>query len=713
MATSKLIQNIKESELTSYCKYKLYDDKANFTKQLIEKKDNYIGLVLLGRKREGSYGAHLAYKKAISCKPKEPLAWLYLATYYQNYYHSVEKVLKTYKIILKLDLNNRTALHVLGKVAIIGFYFNNVKSIQILLDYLGKEPSVKMYVVGKLQLFNVLKENILGNIDDSLIANYLEQEKVEGPLYDSFCIALAYMTLRKYSDLNKALEEITQWPFFSPNAVFRNWLCKYLCEYFIICYTFEFDMLEYKKVLTQGIENLRYPNLLNNIILHEHGNRVDEYNDYESLLNRNDIEGIEAVIVVSCFYVDRKWIYVENLTKNFLLTTKDEYLTNKLRTFLFLSYAEQKKWKLAIKVGTEIPLQSLDPYYKSVLAKCYIEKRKNADHVMQYLVGSKYYQQLQALILIKQDRYEELIKLLDKDTEDPIECLYIAIAYREMFKWDLSRTYFIKAIVLDNSCADTFYHFALYYEDCLSYHHKFAKNCLERAYALNTADMQVIHALHTFYIKYNYRNKIMDLLMGASQYLVREPWIYYAIGLQLHLHHESERSIEYLLKALKYGYKRRHVLKALAGAYYNIKDFEKALKYYIELIDLDPKYEFSYLTYIGLIRAELKQFEEAIITFEKVLEISPDYFNAIIGLAKTWLKLARIQANSKLYHMARYSAEKSIHYSSTAISNGNSYSEPFEEILNEALIFVAELADKYHFVHYHTYVGPGHWVFYM
>ncbi|CAH2103408.1 unnamed protein product [Euphydryas editha] len=691
MAASKLLLQQARQLINNDNNYKGAQVCCN--KVLLKEKDNYLALVVLGKILGNSVEACLVFKKAIACEPKKSLAWLGLARYYEQYRYSVQELLTIYNELLKLDIDNKKALDVINKVAKIGYRFNNVKSIHILLNYLGNVPSVKIYIVGKYQLLKLLRANILRNTDDASIENYLSQEKLNGPLYDLICISLAKIVLRK-NNIAKAFEEITKWPFFSPNGVFRNWLCKYLCSNLIKFDSFELDIQKYKTVLTQGIENSKYSNLLNSMISYDLKLYSDAYN-YKRVINFDDIEDIEAVFIIKCLYMLKHWVTAEKLAIKLLITAKDTYYTNELRKFLFLSYAEQKKWSQAIRVGTEIPLRCLDFYGVYVLAKSYIENEEDADHLIEHLQMTEYYRQLKALILLKQEKYDEVLKILDKNTKDPVESLYIARSYWHLNEFELCNIYLIRAAIYNPNDADTYYYRAIYYQD-FKHNAKLTKICFEKAHRLNTADINIIKTLSDFYKKEGYKTENFMLLKSVSHYVVDQSWIYYRIGLCCLDYDQWESAIEYFLKAIKYNDQDADAYESLAEAYYSLGYLKKSHESYLKLIKLNPQKNLYCLTRIGQIQTLLNKFDEAIIAFEQVLRFDPDYLLAIIGITETWMKLANTQVSRKFYHLARSAAQTAINYLITALYGRNKVIALWT-LLGNAIIFITKLPDDYCF----------------
>lgn len=111
----------------------------------------------------------------------------------------------------------------------------------------------------------------------------------------------------------------------------------------------------------------------------------------------------------------------------------------KVKKFLFLSLAKQKKWKHAITAASDIPIENLSDSEHALLAECSIEIDQPADQIIENLKSTEYYLQLCALSLLKHKKYEETTKLLANSTNDSLNLFYLGKAYWKLKEYEKVR----------------------------------------------------------------------------------------------------------------------------------------------------------------------------------------------------------------------------------------------------------------------------------
>lgn len=684
---------------------KLIDDKnykeaQECCKNILRKdKQNYLGLILLGKSLQESEQAPLAFQKAISSKPDHPLAWQGLANYYEKKtdIQTKRKLLTVYDEILKLQIDEEKCLEIINKLGDLGSSLKDSKSITILLNYMDKNPDNRIYTTAEKTLIELCKSGILYNEDDILRLINKLKNITEKECNNSLNILLGKAILQKKNQ-TEALEEVMNLNFFESSVIFREWLCKFLCTNFIRNESFcGLDIDKYIDKIIRGIENSKYPGLLNSMICYSKGLYLEAYKQCVPLVNYQEADETEATFIIKCTFMLKKWSVAQKLATNFLIKVKDNHFAIMLKKFLFLSLAEQQKWKEAIAVSKEIPIEILSLDEQATLAKCYIEINEQADHVMKNLQTTEHHLQLEALSLIKQGKYSNAITLLEKVADNPQKLFYIGKSYWELQQYDKSYLNLLKAAKLDADHADTFQYLGMFYDHCKQNYLK-AKKCYEKAYCLNNRDSNIIKKLSNVYLRLELKEDNFNLLYNASQNgPTNESWISFRLGLHYINSRQWENAILQFRNVIKSNHNDVIAFECLADAYFSRGSFTSALKAYKRVIMMNSSKTLHCLSRIGYIHSILTQYEEAISTFEKVLEIAPYSMLALKGIAETWMKMASKKFNAKLYGSARDTAQNAINYIVRALSKEKTFS-CFWNLLGNALTFLTKLPDKYSFV---------------
>lgn len=685
---------------------KLIDDKnykeaQECCKTILRKdKQNYVALVLLGKSFQDSDQAPLAYQKAISTKPDHPLAWQGLANYYERKDDESLKIklFAIYNEILKLPIEEDKALEIITKLGQLGCLLKNGESLRILANYLSTDCDPKFSEAAEHQLVEALKANVPCDIGDiSSVLNIVKEICNKNPS-ESLEILQAKLILQQ-SNFAAAVEEVINLKSFTTNVVLREWLCKYLCNKYIEDGSFcKLPIESYIDKITDGIENSKYPGLLKSMVSYDKGLYFDAYKQCVPLINYHEADVTEATFIIKCTIQLEKWPVTQKLATNFLTKVKDPGFCTILTKFLFLSLAKQYKWKQAIATIRNTPLDSLSVSEQVVLAECYIEVKESPDHVMKNLQSSDFYLQLQALILIKEGKYNEIVSLLDSSNENPLHLFYLGQAYWELKQYDKCLVNLLKAAKINPNHAKTFLYLGHFY----NYHKEDsgkARKCYEKAYSLNNTDIDIVKNLSEIYIKLTLRDDDFELLNAAQKNIqTNESWIHFRLGLHYLNRRDWENAVINFRNVIKDNPNNVTAFECLADAYYCRGSFTSALRAYHKVMTLNSNKSAHCLTRVGYIHTLLTQHDEAIATFEKVLQLDPYSPLALKGIAETWMRIARKKENAKLYGSAQDCAQNAINYITKALSKQKKFSCLWK-LLAVALMFITKLPNKYAYVY--------------
>ncbi|XP_026745676.1 tetratricopeptide repeat protein 37 [Trichoplusia ni] len=684
---------------------KLIDEKdykgaQECCKNILRKdKQNYFGLVLLGKSLQDSEQAPLAYQKAIASKPDHPLAWQGLANYYERKENTSDKtkLFGIYNEMLNLQMEEEKSIEIIIKLGQLGCELKSIEALSIIANFLLKDNVLSLNKAAEKQFMDLLKSNI--TVDDEnipVILKSLHKMYSEDP-NDSLEILLCKVIIRK-SDFASAVEEIINLKFFPNNVLLRDWLCKQLCSKYAEDMSFSgFQIENHIDTISEGIMNSKYPSLLRSMLCYDKGLYLEAYKQCVPLINYQEADITEATFVIKCTIMLKKWSVTQKLASNFLTKVKDEKFATTLKRFLILSLTKQQKWKQAISHAQEIPIESLDNLELASLAECCIEAGEPADHIMNHLVSTEYYKQLQALLLLKQNKYDQVIELLEGSAEGSLHIFYLGKAYWELKQYDKCIIYLLKAAKLNPDHADTFLYLGHFY-----HHHKSdlqkAKKCYEKAQSINPINMTIAKSLSEIYVKLQQRDDDFELLNSLAKSSSNiEPWVNFRLGLHYSNRREWENAILNFRNVIKLNQNDTTAFECLADAYYSRGSYTSALRAYNKVMSLDQSKSAHCLTRIGLIYSLLTQYEEAVSTFEKVFVIDPYSFLALKGIAETWMRIAKKKVEAKIFGTARDCAQHAIDYITKALSKQNQFL-CFWRLLADNLMFITKLPNKYAFV---------------
>ncbi|XP_053625223.1 superkiller complex protein 3 [Plodia interpunctella] len=681
----KLISEENFKEAQECCKNILRKDKQN-----------YMGLVLLGKSLQDTDQAPLAYQKAIASKPDQPLAWQGLANYYEKKEDPIVKVklIPIYNEMLKLPIEEDKALELISKLSQLACTLKHNEVITILIDYLNKEVNEKLQRAAEKQFIELLKKDVECKQEDINLALQLLNKIYARDPSDSLEILIAKLILAK-NDFNSAVKEIIELKYFSGTVILREWLCKQICKKYIEFNSFNnFPIEEYITIITEGIENSNYPGMLRSMINYDKGLYLEAYKQCVPLINYNQADPIEATFIINCTIKLKKWSVAEKLISNFLTKVKDLDFSFILKKFLFLSLSKQQKWSQAISVISGIPLDALGTDEKAELAACYIESNQPVDYILDHLKPAECYTTLKAQLFLKQNKYTNVIELLEECSDNNhLNLFYLGKAYWDLGQYDKSLMSLLKAVKLNSDHAESFVFLGHYYK--LKNDLQRAKKCYEKAYSLADSNNDAIKNLSETYIKLNMKEEDFELLVKSEKSIkTNEAWINFRLGLHYLSRRDWENAIINFRNVIKNDKKSITAFECLADAYYARGSFTSALRAYTKVISLDSNKTAHCLTRIGYIHSLLTEYKDAIITFEKVLKLEPYSLLALKGLAETWMRVAKKKFVVKMYGSARDCAQNAINFISTALTKQKQYACLWK-ILADTFIFITKLPTKY------------------
>ncbi|XP_050360918.1 uncharacterized protein LOC126780461 [Nymphalis io] len=678
-------------------------DKRNYVeaeiwcKRILEiDTQNYLALAYFGKILGETDEALEYFQRAIGQHPKKSFAWQCLAKYYERKDNSNSKfeLLRVYDEILKLKIDRDKAEEIICKVAEIGFSLKDLNSATILINYLSTKPAHYLYQFTEFKFLEMLNVTVAPDSERlSMIIRKITQKIIRDPTNDSMCILLGKIILM-YRKFARAFHYLMELPYFPSNVVFRMWFCKYLCIIFAQFETFWGVVMEnYYDDIVQGYRNSKYANLLNSMILYNKKKYLDAYCICNQLVDYEEVEIAESLFLIKCTFKTRNWAISEVVIKKFLSRVIDFNYTLELNKFLFLALAQQKKWPQALAAARNIPLDMLLVQEQATLATCYIENKENPEHIMNILQPTAYYVQLKALALIVNEHYTEAINMLQREAENSVNYFYMGRSYWQLKQYEVSYTYFLKAVKLDANYAEAYFYMGMFYE-FFKLQFFIAKLNYEKAHQLDRTNPNILKRLSDVYLNLDLKEKNYHLLRNVNHLVITLPWLHFRLAVYFKEKKDWKATIRQLKYVVKYDNTNIQALEYLADAYEADKRIDLAIECLYKIIDLVHTKEVKCLYRIANILNSAERYQEALNLFEKMLHLSPRSLFALKGTTDVNMKLAEINAKRGHFQLARHAAQNSIMYLITSIGICNKTFINWN-ILANAILFIATLPDNH------------------
>lgn len=177
-----------------------------------------------------------------------------------------------------------------------------------------------------------------------------------------------------------------------------------------------------------------------------------------------------------------------------------------------------------------------------------------------------------------------------------------------------------EAIYFDSKCAEAYIKYADVYKHVNA---ELAIEKLEQYKAIDPANTDITRKLaDIFYMKDNYA-KVIETYAGlvASGEAIEDDLVKYAFA--LFLHHDFEKSLEIVNMGLKLNPRHAAFNRLAMYNYIDLQRYDEALKAADIFFNASEKADYSYLDYryYGYLMAALKKYNEAVVQFEKAVEM--------------------------------------------------------------------------------------------
>ncbi|KAK3911004.1 Tetratricopeptide repeat protein 37 [Frankliniella fusca] len=641
---------------------------------LKEDRNNYVALVLFGASLQESdqhEEAPRAYKKASEVSPDQPLAWQGLVSYYEKQKKNVPAeleadVLNAYAYLLPQENDSTKKLEMAMKLGELAVRLQTSEGCLSLLQRLQSDVQpvneIRRCLLKALFQIKDIKEN-----DSSVIEKALEQvildwrENQKGNDYD---IQEFYRQYLKHLYRSKEFQKLFHQAKFMAETFSKDpypleWICKLWVEFVAEGKDISFikDTIE-KFVSTLEIispaassicmakgaihfchsEFLKAREELSKAVL-------SKQSPWHVYLLLADVElkfGLpqEALCVLS-----------EAKVKVKQLSTSQEYILKRCEAEALigtlkpenLNRAAQLCKELLSEKNTDVALHLL--YARAcVQLKNFEEAQKHMTEIGAANTCAAKVTLLQAQILClsgQSDKAAFVLESVASDAKDAEIWLALARLHENSEKQNNVMTDLMEAARCEPFYWETFMLLGNQYKK-LSNPAGFdkARRCYQKALQLNPKSIEVAQylsdvLLHLHDVRSNIQ--LLDMMTQTSN----AKWIWLRLGLLHSECGEVEKAINFLCNAVRADPSDCRIWETLGDAYMLRGSWHAALKSFMKVKQLSPGNIYASLQ-IGTVKLRMEEFEDALIAFRQLLDLSEDYVPALQGQGEAAFRWAQV-----------------------------------------------------------------------
>ncbi|XP_034246747.1 tetratricopeptide repeat protein 37 [Thrips palmi] len=694
---------------------------------LKEDKNNYVALVLFGASLQESdqhEEAPKAFKKASEISPDLPLAWQGLVSYFEKHgktlnTESETDLLKAYTHLIPLEADNLKKQEMTMKLAGLAVKLQSAAECSSVLSRLptDKETASTMQrcLVKALLQIKDLKES-----DTSVLAESLEcivsdwKNNRKGNDYDIQDFYRQFLKCLYHSGEHKKLvyEAQTMAETFSKDPYPLEWICKLWVEF----------VAEEKNIglLKDSIDN--YVSKLevvgpsaNSSIYMARGAKYL----VEKELSKAREELTKAVhtkqapwqVYLLLSHIELKFgcalegLSLINDAKSKLkqATSEQEYLLKKCEAEALTATKSPEKVEKAIQLCDELLSTRMSDEVLHLIharASILLTRYEEAQvHLTEIASPSSYAAKvtlLETQIVALSGQKAQAAFVLESLAPEAKDCeiwLTLAKLHSEIGKDENVLTDLMEAARCEPYFWETFMLLGNYYKGLSSAAAlDKARRCYQKALQLNPKSVEVgKHLSDVLLLLHDVGSNIqlLDMLTQASN----AKWIWLRLGL---LHTESgevEKAITYLCNAVRSDPADCRVWESLGDAYMFRGAWHAALKSYQKVMQLSPGNIYAAFQ-IGTVKLRMEEYEDALVAFRQLLELSPDYVPALQGQGEAAFCWAQVLRKEHRLGCARDRCQEAIDALTKVLNQRRDLSCTWK-LLGDACLLGAKLPASY------------------
>ncbi|GFY59441.1 tetratricopeptide repeat protein 37 [Trichonephila inaurata madagascariensis] len=643
-------------------------------------KSNYNAWVFVGaaaQEIDQPDQSEAAFKRAIEISPDQPLAWQGLCSFYEKH-ESKENVLELHSVYTKLleffSSDKDKQLEIYDKlIALLRKENEKEKLFKVLKSKLEmmKNEKLDIYPFQK-EIFKELsgqtklsedEKQMLTETLQALVAHETFSDDDCKRIFTS-CIDILFKAGNENYALSLALEVFKKFP---QNVTCLEFLSRVAMNIYIENRSVTADIDE----ISQRISRSGNSNGLASI-----------FEGFCAFISKRYVEAIQKLKngLTTLEYCAQGWYFLtesqlllhqysdseKSAKKGIDISLESKLSSNMLGKFYLLlgrSLCGREIWDSALKALDKCASylgQSKDLLITFCLTLLEMGQVSKADQMCQDL-KEKFPDDAEVLkvegytFLLKKQYEEALQKLrlsLSK-VESAFTLYLIGLVLWETEQKDKSFKVFLKAVELDPYFAKNFLYLGHYYKNNLSEKSK-ACLCYQKAFNLDNSDTQIGMCYSKVLQELGKEEENMRILKIITEKasLGSCKWAWTQLGLyQLQKNLVSD-AIFSLQNALRADPDSSAGWECLADAYLKRGSYESALKAFEKVAELNPKAMYP-LYQIATIQKMRGFFTEGIEKFKNLLNIVPTYVPGLIGLAETYVLLAKKALGECLYGLSR------------------------------------------------------------
>lgn len=288
---------------------------------------------------------------------------------------------------------------------------------------------------------------------------------------------------------------------------------------------------------------------------------------------------------------------------------------------------------------------------------------KVCDELLSTFDSSSEILQLQGYLCIKQKKYSDALLNLKKAMaleESAFSLHLVALTLWEMNEHEKAFKMFLKATESDPYNPRNFLYLGHYYKNKNEL--RKAVRCYQRAFSLDNFDEDIALSLSTTLKTLGDQEENYALLKFVTKKssLGRFQWAWIQLGLYQLERNDALNAVFSIQTAIRSDPNNSHLWECLGDAYFMRGSHESALKAFENASNLEPKALYP-LYQVSTIQKLRGLYLDAIEKFKNVLSLDPSYVPALIGLAETYVLLAKKAFGECVYGQTKYCCQEALY----------------------------------------------------
>ncbi|XP_026288453.1 tetratricopeptide repeat protein 37 [Frankliniella occidentalis] len=645
------------------CKSVLKDDR-----------DNYVALVLFGASLQESdqhEEAPKAYKKASEVSPDQPLAWQGLVSYYEKHKKNIKSefegdVLRAYAYLLPQEIDGTKKHEMAMKLSELAIKLQSSEECLSLLPKLQSDM-LPVSEIRRCFLKALFQMKDLKETDSIVIQKALEQvvldwrENPKGNDYDIQEFYRQYLKhLYRSKDYEKLFKEAKLMAeTFSKDPYPLEWICKLWVEFVAEGKDIGFikDTIEkYVNTLEIVCPAASSVSMAKGAMHFCRSELVKAREELNKALTSGQSPWHVYLLLADVelkFGLPQEALSLLSEAKMRVkqLSTNQEYVLKRCEAETLIGTLQQENLNRAAQLCKELLSEkNTDVAVHLLYARACVQLKNFEEAQKQFIeIGTSKTCSAKVTLLHAQilclsgqsDKAAFVLESIASDAKDAEIWLALARLHGNSGKQNNVLTDLMEAARCEPFYWETFMLLGNQYKKISTPASlDKARRCYQKALQLNPKSLQIAKHLSDVLLQLHDVESNIQLLDMMTQ-TSNEKWIWLRLGLLHSECGEVEKAINFLCNAVRSDPSDCRIWESLGDAYMLRGSWHAALKSFMKVKQLSP--ENIYAAYqIGTVKLRMEEFEDALIAFRQLIELSEDYVPGLQGQGEAAFRWAQV-----------------------------------------------------------------------